>query len=69
MTRNIGKTDRIIRVIAGIVLLSLLFFVDSNLRWVGLIGLVPLLTAMAGNCPAYSLFGFSTCPLEQTSRS
>ncbi|OYX13462.1 MAG: hypothetical protein B7Z15_07160 [Rhizobiales bacterium 32-66-8] len=62
MARNIGSLDRALRVIAGIALLSLLILLEGNLRWLGLIGLVPLLTAMLGTCPAYSILGVSTCP-------
>ena len=62
MARNIGSLDRALRVIAGLALLSLLILLEGNLRWLGLIGLVPLLTAVLGNCPAYSILGVSTCP-------
>jgi hypothetical protein len=44
--------------------LSLLFVLESGARWPGLIGLVPLLTGIAGSCPAYRLFGIRTCRLE-----
>lgn len=63
MTRNVGNLDRALRVVIGLALLSLLFLLDGNLRWIGLIGLVPLLTAFLGTCPLYSLVGLSTCPL------
>jgi hypothetical protein len=63
MTRNVGTTDRVVRIIIGVALLSLFFVLEGNLRWLGLIGLVPLLTAVAGNCPLYSIIGLSTCPL------
>ncbi|QFR34745.1 DUF2892 domain-containing protein [Ancylobacter sp. TS-1] len=63
MTRNIGTIDRTLRVLVGLALLSLLFVLEGNLRWLGLIGFVPLLTAFLGNCPAYSILGVSTCPL------
>ncbi|MFT0860761.1 DUF2892 domain-containing protein [Ancylobacter sp. G4_0304] len=63
MTRNVGNLDRALRVVIGLALLSLLFLLDGNLRWLGLIGLVPLLTAFLGTCPLYSLVGLSTCPL------
>lgn len=63
MARNVGTTDRIIRIIIGLAVLSLLFVLEGNLRWLGLIGLVPLLTAVTGNCPLYSIIGLSTCPL------
>ena len=63
MTRNVGTVDRVARVIIGLAILSLLFVLEGNLRWLGLIGLVPLLTAVTGNCPLYSIIGLSTCPL------
>ncbi|WP_029352032.1 DUF2892 domain-containing protein [Bosea sp. 117] len=63
MTRNVGGLDRTLRVVVGLALLSLLFVLDGDLRWIGLIGLIPLLTALAGNCPLYSLLGISTCPV------
>jgi hypothetical protein len=59
--KNLGSADRIIRIVLGIVLLSLTVIGPKSL-W-GLIGLVPLLTAVIGWCPAYSIFGFRTCPL------
>lgn len=64
MTRNVGGLDRILRVVAGLVLLSLLYLLDGNDRWWGLIGLVPLLTGLFGTCPLYSIFGFNTCPAK-----
>lgn len=63
MTRNVGTVDRVARVIIGLAILSLLFVLEGNLRWLGLIGLVPLVTAVTGNCPLYSIIGLSTCPL------
>jgi hypothetical protein len=69
MKRNAGGIDRTIRVIAGLTLLSLLFWGEGNARWWGLIGLIPLLTGLAGSCPAYSLLGISTCPLKQSKES
>ncbi|HEX4893165.1 MAG TPA: DUF2892 domain-containing protein [Hyphomicrobiaceae bacterium] len=60
MTQNVGGIDRIIRAIAGIVLISLVF-VGPKTAW-GWIGLVPLLTAILGWCPPYSLLGINTCP-------
>jgi len=60
MKQNIGKSERIIRVVAGLAVLSLLFFVDGNLRYLGFIGLIPLVTGILGFCPLYSIFKFST---------
>ena len=62
MTANEGSIDRIIRVIAGLVLIALVF-VGPQTPW-GWIGVVPLLTGLIGWCPAYSLFGISTCRVK-----
>lgn len=64
MTKNVGTVDRVLRILLGLVLLSLLFALEGGARWLGLIGLVPLLTGFAGSCPAYRLFGIRTCRLE-----
>lgn len=61
MDRNVGTVDRVLRIIAGLALLSLLFILEGNARWFGLIGLVPLLTASLSWCPLYTLFGIRTC--------
>lgn len=57
--KNEGNLDRGLRIVAGIVLLSLVF-VGPQTLW-GWIGIVPLATGILGNCPVYSLFGWSTC--------
>ena len=61
METNIGTVDKTVRVVAGVALLSLLFVLEGNLRWVGLMGIVPLATALFGYCPLYSLLGVKTC--------
>lgn len=61
MKPNIGSVDKTIRVIAGLAILSLVFVLEGNVRWWGLLGLVPILTAFVGFCPAYTVFGLSTC--------
>lgn len=58
MTKNVGTTDRYIRIILGLVIIVLGII---NQSWWGLIGLVPLATAFIGVCPAYLPFGISTC--------
>ena len=62
--KNEGTIDRILRVIAGVVLLSLVV-IGPQTMW-GLIGIVPLLTGLIGFCPVYKLFGWNTCPLERS---
>lgn len=63
MSVNEGKLDRTLRVVAGLVLLSLTVVGPQSL-W-GLIGLVPLLTGLAGFCPLYTLLGINTCPVNK----
>lgn len=61
MTRNVGTTERAIRVVAGLAILSLVFFVEGNARWFGLIGLAPIVTGLTGYCPPYAMMGINTC--------
>lgn len=61
--KNEGNLDRGLRIIAGLVLISLVF-VGPQTLW-GWVGLVPLVTGVLGNCPAYSLLGINTCGLKR----
>lgn len=63
MSRNVGTVDRVIRVVVGLILISLVFW-GPQTNW-GWIGLIPLVTGLVGSCPAYKLLGLSTCPLEE----
>ena len=58
MTGNVGGIDRVLRILVGLGLLSLVF-VGPQTPW-GWIGAVPLLTGLTGWCPAYLPFGWST---------
>ena len=60
MNKNEGILDRGLRVALGLGLL-LLTVVGPKTLW-GLVGLLPLVTGIVGFCPAYRLFGVSTCP-------
>jgi len=62
MSRNESNVDRVLRVVLGLVLLSLVF-VGPQTPW-GLIGVVPLVTGLVGVCPVYSVLGISTCPTK-----
>ncbi len=59
MKANVGLVDRVVRIVAGVVLIALVF-VGPATPW-GWIGLVPLVTGLMGWCPAYSLLHVSTC--------
>jgi len=63
---NVGGIDRVLRIVAGLVLLAMFFvYPDASWRYFALIGIVPLLTGLFGTCPLYSLFGMSTCPANK----
>ncbi len=62
MKPNIGGVDRIVRMVAGLALLGAGFWFRS---WWGLLGLVPLLTALLRFCPAYLPLGVRTCRREK----
>lgn len=59
MTQNVGKIDRLIRFVVGLAVLSLVF-VGPKTLW-GLLGLIPLGTALIGWCPPYAMLGINTC--------
>jgi len=60
MKSNVGEADRGIRIVAGLLLLSLVILVDGNARWWGLLGLLPLMTGLVGWCALYTPFGIDT---------
>lgn len=62
LKRNEGTIDRVLRVILGLVLLSLVF-VGPMTPW-GWVGLVPLATGLIGSCPLYTILGLNTCPIK-----
>ena len=62
MKANVGGIDRILRIVAGIVLIALA--ATGTVGAWGWIGVVPLLTGLFRTCPLYSLLGFNTCPLK-----
>ena len=64
MNHNVGGIDRILRIVVGLALIGLAATGTVGL-W-GWIGVVPLLTGLAGTCPAYTLLGMSTCPMKST---
>ena len=61
MKKNVGSADKILRIVDGLGLLSLLFVLEAPMKYLGLIGLVPLATSLMGWCPLYTLIGVNTC--------
>lgn len=64
MKSNVGRIDRILRIVAGLVLIALTL--GGQIGAWGWIGLVPLLTGAFSVCPLYSILGLSTCPMKRT---
>lgn len=63
MSKNVGAVDRLLRIVVGLLLIGAalgLYGPDyaSPLAW---IGVVPLATGLLSWCPAYTIFGLSTC--------
>jgi hypothetical protein len=57
MKLNAGPLDRSLRIVVGYVLIAAIIVVEGNARWLGLVGIVPLLSGIFGYCPLYQLFG------------
>lgn len=65
MKANVGSIDRVLRVIVGLAILGAGYYFKN---WLGLIGLVPILTGIVRFCPAYVPFGLSTCEVKKASK-
>lgn len=61
---NVGTVDRVVRLTVAALLFAVFFYVPGPLHWLGLVGIVPLVTALIGWCPIYTLFGISTCAVK-----
>ncbi len=62
LASNEGAVDRILRIVIGVAVLSLTVAGPKTL-W-GVLGVVPLITGLAGTCPLYSIVGITTCPTK-----
>ena len=60
--KNIGNIDRLLRIVIGLAIISLVFW-GPKTAW-GWIGIIPLATALIGWCPLYAIFGIRTCPVN-----
>lgn len=62
MQANVGSTDRIIRIVLGLVLVALFFVVAAPWKYVALVaGLVAIATGLFRFCGLYRLLGINTC--------
>ena len=62
MKCNVGKTDKIFRIILGVLIILAGIYFQS---WWGAVGLLPIVTGFIRWCPAYVPFGLSTCKEEK----
>lgn len=60
MKKNVGTADQVVRIILGVILLALLFILDGGIKYVGLLGIVLILTGLLRFCPLYPLIGLNT---------
>ena len=63
MKRNLGTLDRVIRIVIGVALIAAA--ATGQIGWWGWLGIVPLGTALIGNCALYSLLGINTCRINK----
>lgn len=63
MKSNVGGMDKILRIVAGLVLIGLAV-AGIGIPWTW-IGVLPLATGLINFCPAYAIFGISTCPVRK----
>jgi len=64
MKANEGTIDRILRIILGLALISIVF-VGPQTPW-GWIGVIPLVTGLVGMCPLYAILGINSCPVDKS---
>ncbi|MBD3808017.1 MAG: DUF2892 domain-containing protein [Epsilonproteobacteria bacterium] len=65
MTKNVGKIDKIIRLVIGVVLIVYAVMTGNML---GYIGIIPIVTALMGWCPLYTLLGKSSCGSDECTK-
>ena len=62
MKKNVGKTDKIVRIVLGIAIAAAGLYFNS---WWGLLGILPIATAFMSFCGLYTIFGINTCPAQK----
>jgi hypothetical protein len=63
LKNNVGKIDRIIRIVVGIILVGNVYYALQHP--IGWLGVILIVTGIAGKCPLYSILGISTKPLSE----
>ena len=65
LLKNVGGIDKVFKFVVGLTLLSLLLWVDGNLKYLGLIGLVPIISAIFDVCPLCLILGKKSCKIKK----
>lgn len=61
MKANVGKMDKMVRIVLALALFSTYFTLEGDMKNIAFIGLIPLLTGFISFCPLYKIFGINTC--------
>lgn len=68
MKKNMGSTDKIIRLVVAAII-AVLYFMNILTGTLGVVLLIFagifVLTSLVSFCPLYTLFGFSSCPAKK----
>jgi hypothetical protein len=67
MKQNVGKVDKIIRIVLAVVLAALAYY--FKIWWIYIFAAIMLVTALVGFCGLYTLFGISTCPVKKQTKA
>ncbi|WP_372603919.1 DUF2892 domain-containing protein [Actibacterium sp.] len=66
LKKNIGTVDRVLRIVVGLALIAGYFMnPEASLRWLYLLGIIPLATGIISSCPIYSILGINTCGMKK----
>lgn len=63
--KNIGHINRVIKFIPGLILISILFWGDGNLKYLGLIGVIPIISSIFDICPLCLISGEKSCKIKK----
>ena len=67
LARNVGTIDRAVRILVGLALIAGFFLnPEASLRWLYLLGIIPLATGLMGSCGLYTVLGINTCKLDRS---
>ena len=69
MVRNVGTLERLARLVLGVLILGLYGALDAPWKYLTLVGLVPLGSALTGFCPLYALLGWNRLRASDAGKS